>query len=430
MTRLAAMLLGPDAGRRVTPIVSAHAVAAAAFGMGLGLPITPMELAGVPLIVIAIVRLRSHAVDVLAAARSPFAVALLAWLAWAFIALAWSPDRPHGLDELASARWLWLLIALAPYSAMVRPTMIGIAAGFVLMHASQAVQLAGQSLGIEALTFGHLPDRVSGWSEPAVAGSLLCAVFGLHLPRALFASNAWRTRILAVLALVGLIATGTRGAWIVAAIMLGTAATLRVVSGIRSSASKRPAIIACALALAVGAVVTIGLGSRIASRVDEARSEIAAALDEGNYHTSTGGRIIMLSWAIEAVRDRPISGVGTGGYEAWVNAQQAERGIDPTSQRVLAHAHNAYLHIAAVQGAVGVMLMLSAAAFALRNAWPTRLQDAGTAAAITGMLLIAMFDAVHINAQTSALLMTLATMALARRRRAEKPDQSPPPTPA
>lgn len=389
--------------------------AAVAFGIGLGLPITPMELAGIPLIFLTLVALRRERRLLGTLVRQPLIIALLAWIAWAGLALAWSPDPKHGLDELANARWLWVILSLWLAPHLARHVLTGIAIGFVLMHASQATQLALQLIGNEWISTKRLPDRVSGWSEPAVAGSLLCAVLGLHLPRAVW-STSWTSRILAALALVGIIATGTRGAWIVAAAMLACAVGVLIVLGVRSREQRTRAIVVALAGLVIVGGAAVALQDKIRSRVDEAKREINAALTEGNKHTSTGGRIVMLEWATQAIKAEPVLGVGTGGYRAWVNEQQAEQGISPNSQRVLDHAHNTYLHIGATQGAIGLALFLTVAGLALRNAWPRYPRDAGMLAALIGLLLIGMFDTVAVNAQTSALGVTLIACALASRR--------------
>ncbi|MEL6798027.1 MAG: hypothetical protein AAFO89_14550, partial [Planctomycetota bacterium] len=138
--------------------------AAVTFGIGLGLPVTPMELAGIPLMFLTLVALRRDWPSLGPLVRQPFAIALLTWIAWAGIALAWSPDPKHGLDELANARWLWVILALWIAPHLARHVLTGIAIGFVLMHASQATQLALQLMGNDWIAMKRLPDRVSGWS--------------------------------------------------------------------------------------------------------------------------------------------------------------------------------------------------------------------------------------------------------------------------
>ena len=417
---LANRLCGTRADHPRSPRDTAHALAAFTFGIGLGLPITPMELAGIPLMLLSLAALPASWRSLAGLVRSPFTIALVGWIAWAFIALIWSPDAGQGLDELANARWLWVILALWIAPPLARPVLVGVAMGFVLMHASQAVQLALQLSGNEWIATKRLPDRVSGWSEPAVAGSLLCAVLGLHLPRAAV-SSSWASRLLAALALVGIIATGTRGAWIVAAFMLAGAIAFLIVLGVRSREHRTRAIAAALASLLLVSIAAVALQHNIRSRIDEARREINAALDDGNKHTSTGGRIVMLEWAIDAARAHPVRGVGTGGYRAWVNQQQARQGINPDSQRVLDHAHNTYLHIAATQGLVGLALFAALAGIALRAAWPAQPRDAGVLVALVGLLLIGAFDTVAVNAQTSALGVTLMACALATGRARPQP---------
>jgi O-antigen ligase len=395
----------------------AHRAAAAIFAFGLGLPITPMELAGVPLILVTLARLPAALHLYPSLLRRPAVIAALAWAAWAALAVTWSPDPAQGLDELAALRWLWVPLALWP--VLDRPVLFvaALTAGMLAYNASQLTQLAGQSLGIEALTFGHAPDRIAGWSQPAVAGSILLAALGLHLPAALAGRgpSAWTARALALITALALLATGTRGAWL-AAVPLTLAVTL-LLAPRPPRPSRRAVLIAVPAALLIAAAAWAALGPAIASRIDEGRREIHAAISAGDFSTSTGGRIVMWAWAGRAIAERPITGVGTGGYRAWVTARQRERGIDPASQRVLDHAHSAYLHAAAAQGAVGLALLAAAAVFAVRHAL-TRPLDPHTAAAAALLALLAagITDAVQVNAQTSALLATLGTIAISRPR--------------
>ncbi|MEO0630896.1 MAG: hypothetical protein AAFY46_09240, partial [Planctomycetota bacterium] len=65
---------------------------------------------------------------------------------------------------------------------------------------------------------------------------------------------------------------------------------------------------------------------------------------------------------------------------------------------------------------IGLALFLTVAGFALRNAWPRHPRDAGVLTAIFGLLMIGLFDTIVVNAQTSALGVTLCACALASRR--------------
>src|SRR5690606_40313370 len=62
-------------------------------------------------------------------------------------------------------------------------------------------------------TWNRLPGRNSGWWDPVIAGSLLTAALGLHLPAALWGKKVWRALGIAgcAITLPGILATGTRG---------------------------------------------------------------------------------------------------------------------------------------------------------------------------------------------------------------------------
>jgi O-antigen ligase len=411
--------LGPTVLQRL------HLAAGCVFLFGLGLPVTGVEIAGVPLVLVWLLTLlTSPRRRVLALywplLRSPALLLTFAFALWSLAALLWSPDRAQGLDELANWRWLWVPLALWPLLDRARALSAALAVGFVLYHLSQLTQLLGHTFGLDALTFGKRPDRLCGWSKPAVAGSLLLAVLGLHLPGALIAPannpdtkpdsrRVWTGRLLAALALVGLIATGTRAAWIFALPLIAAAAWLGFR---RRTLSRRTLLRAALLVLALAAAVWLTLGPRLAARIDEGRREIARALQQHDYTTSTGGRLIMWRWAAQAAGSAPLTGVGTGGYKAWVNHQQLDRGLDPASQRVLDHAHGSYAHIAATQGLIGLTLFLAAGAAAFAAALRGPAPTLGPAFALAGLALAALTDSIHINAQSAALTAAVLTLCL------------------
>ncbi|MGP1273081.1 MAG: O-antigen ligase family protein [Phycisphaerales bacterium] len=395
----------------------AHTLAALAFAVGLALPVTPLELAGVPLMAVAFLRLRQTAPLYGGLVRHPVMLLMLLFAGWCLLAIAWSPDPAHGFDEVGSVRWLWVPVALWPVLDRRRALLVAIGAGMLLLHASQVTQALALRFGWDGLDFDRYPDRISGWTAPVVAGSILTGVLGLHAGPAVLARGrvAWIARAMVVITGVGVVATGTRGAWIASAGVLALAGvTALAVRG--RSFGRRSALAGLALACVVGAAGWLIAGDEVRSRVVEARQELRGAIEGGDYSTSTGGRLIMWVWAGEAARTHPIVGVGTGGYQRWVEARQMERGIDPATQRVLAHAHGSFIHILATQGVVGLGLFVAASIVTIRHARPAgdawASHEAGLPLAVAGVLLAGVFDSVHINAQSSALLATLAALAM------------------
>lgn len=241
--------------------------------------------------------------------------------------------------------------------------------------------------------------------------------------------------VLSVVTLAALAATGTRGAWIGAAGVIGCSllvAAWRWVRGRTGRAAKtgaksnhvRAIAITAALAVVCGTAVWLAAGETIAARVRETRTELARAMD-GDYSTFTGARLAMWGWAGRAFAEHPVRGVGAGGYKAWVEASQrgvAEAG-EPRVDRpmVHGHAHSTFIHAAAVTGGIGVALLVGLIAVCVRNGlrdlrgryvWG---YDAGPAIALLGLVFVGLFDSIQVNQQTAYWMWVLVAMCMLRR---------------
>lgn len=347
------------------------------------------------------------------ALRQPVFILALIWTLWQVTTLLWSPDVRLGLDEMADLRWALFILCLWPAIRYRRLLIAALAGSFVLGFLSQVLQWVGQDWSW--VPWPRVPDRLSGWWDPAVGGTLLSGALGLHLPAAFMGRG--RTRAiglaLSVLTLVAIIMTGTRGAWIAAA------GLIVIVAAVALWTSRQRARLLLALAVMAVLVTIAGLALRgpIVSRVTNARDEITQAIEHKEFTTSTGTRIIMYWWAIEAFAEHPIGGVGAGGYHAWVDQHLIQQGIDPAERRVLDHAHCALLHVAATSGVVGLAVALAFIVFAFRGAFLYVGREqlgtylAGPGFALIGLLLVSAFDTVHINTQSAALLGALLALA-------------------
>jgi O-antigen ligase len=150
------------------------------------------------------------------------------------------------------------------------------------------------------------------------------------------------------------------------------------------------------------------LGSGVARRAQRGYDEVAAALRNKEFTSDTGARLLLNWWAIEAIAEHPVQGVGAGGYRPWVIDHLRARNIDPASRRLHAHAHNGVLHAGATTGLVGAALLAGAVLCGLACGRPRRGEtwalDAGPAAALLGLIFVSAFDTVQVNAQTAAVL--------------------------
>jgi hypothetical protein len=163
----------------------------------------------------------------------------------------------------------------------------------------------------------------------------------------------------------------------------------------------------------------VGLTQRegLIIRVEQARTELAAAAG-GNLDSPTGARVAVMGLALESGLRRPW-GTGAGGFQDAV----VERFGPEHAAAGLAHAHSAPLHLFGTLGWLGLVLGGVWAWTVLRNAAVVEEDPAsvgggllrGLPLGIAGVLLAGLFDAVHLNVQTCALLGAMAALAPAYR---------------
>jgi hypothetical protein len=413
-----------------------HLAFALLWCFSLGLPNSALEIAAIPLVVFSVIRTPNIWRTWGSLVVQPVFLGILAFAMWQIVSLAWSPDRDQGWKEIAANRWVGVLWALWPVM-MHRGLLIGaVAAGFACGNLAQLGQAVA---GAQAWFPWHrMPGRISGWWDPVVGGSMLCGVLGMHLAAAVFGRG--RAQVLGVAGSlgtgVGVVATGSRGAW-VAAFALVTLALL--VGGARGFARRgaegaewgRKGLAVGFLGVAALSLVVLALfRGALGERIAQAREEIAAAVEEHRYHSDTGGRVLMAYWGGREFLAHPVVGVGAGGFHVWAMRQMREEGdLDPDPP-IHAHAHDAALHIAATTGIVGMVLSGLVAVFGLWGAWSggTRASggphargtlagayETGPLFGLVGLLLAGLTDPVHLNAQTGALLAALLAMSLVSR---------------
>jgi O-antigen ligase len=408
-----------EAARRDPRGERLHMWAAALFCAGIMGPTSVAELAGIPLIVVALCRTPFIWPTFGSFVVQPAVLALFAFVAWQACSLAWTHDRAGGIKELEPARWLWATWALWPVIAHRRTLLQALLAGAALGVLVQALNAVGQSTTLESLRwFNRPPHRHSGWWDPVVGGSLLVAVLGCCVGVALIdgperSHVAKRTAaaVAAVATLVAIIATGTRGALVAAALLIPVASLYVAISSGRCRRALWIAGLSALVIAVAGAFVVAGGGG---SRWAAARAELAAAW-EGRFEGDTGTRVLMARVAVAALRQAPVRGTGAGGYRDFARRHTELSGA---AERVHAHAHSAPLHIAATLGLVGLALAGAAVVTALA-ARPITPGQIG----LLGLVLAGITDVVQLNAQTAGLFCVLLVFGLASR---PPPTQQPP----
>lgn len=405
-----------------------HLALAMFFLFFVGGPTSYTELAGLPVFVYSLIRLNNTWRTMIHCLGQPVVILLGLWAAWQATSLAWSPDPGQGLGEIGSMRWIWVLPALWPVIDRRRFLIAALAGGFIAGNIAQALHVFGREAGIDWLVWPRFADRNSGWWDPVVGGSVLVGALGLHLPAALGGRGRtrWLGLIGAAITLAGILATGTRGAWLAAGMLL----VITVAVGAARVRPRRnllvPGAVGAGVVLIAVLIAWLTLGESIAERYRTGRSEIARAIQDGDYSTDTGARINMWIWGGRAWARHPIVGVGAGGYRAWTLKQMQAGGVETTTNPIHDHAHSAPIQIAATTGLVGLtitgLILLVAVRGGLTGAPASDAYALGPGVAIVGLALAGLFDSIHLNAQTGALMATLLALCLYAR-----PTLQPPP---
>ena len=217
----------------------------------------------------------------------------------------------------------------------------------------------------------HLP-RASGFTNAiqfaglAFVLTLGCGFGVILLWRSL---TLWQRSLGALCSLAGSVAvllSDTRGAWIMAPLVLFLGAVLLWRCGLR----KQVLIGLACLAVMAGAL-TVLRGTDIERRYDMARNEVNLYEQDGDANTSVGQRLAHWKLAWNMGWERPITGWGMQGYRA-EKARRAAAGLVAPFVLQFDHAHNELLDQFAKRGLVGVTLMLLFYGVPIAIFWPTR----------------------------------------------------------
>lgn len=442
-----------------------HAALAALTCFFAGWPTTFVAWAGLPLVVAAAVRMTAHYRILGPLVWQTSTRFLILWSAWLGLSLLWTLDRGQGVKEFGALMFALFIPAIWPVIEHRRLLIGSLLLGVFCGQLSQLAHGIGPTLGIEAITFNRLPGRNSGWWDPVVGGSVLCAALGVHMAGAFTGERAW-LRLLGIAGVatcaVSIAATGTRGAWIGAAVTIAACCALAAWWTIRRR--DRHGLTRLGVFVAVGAVtLAANIAARPAGlerRYQAGVAEVRAALRDGDYRSDTGLRIAMAKWAWAAFRCHPFVGVGVGGYKPWVlrEAEQAREAAARAEPRppcssvgpitsggdgVHAHAHSWFPHVAATTGLIGLALMLGLTVSAiLGGLWgASRLgrggfAEIGPAFGLIGLVGAGLFDSISVNQQTWNIAMILTALAGSLRprcvdlSRGPKPEHGPTGVPA
>lgn len=357
----------------------------------------------------------------------PATIAIVAWMVWHIIAWTWSRGGEVAFTQTLTFRFAISVLVLFPIMHLRRVLIAGMVVGFAIGNATQLTNWIGVRHDVPWLVIKPFTDRNGGWWPITYGGEHLVAALGLHLPSAIMGRGKWRIVGIAgsAITIAGLLATGARGPWIAA---FALTIIVVVVAIVRVGEPRKRARLALAAVVAtsiLAAVLWLVSGDQIKARFAQARDEIARAVQHRDFNRADGSRVgddsarvAMLGWAIDAIREHPILGVGTGGYSQYVKeTKQADGAVyDDVVGRGHGHCHNALLHEWATTGLVGMLLALMAAFVAVWSAFTPLTREslgtyaAGPAFALVGFLMLWPFDGIHANATTAKVLFALVAL--------------------
>lgn len=378
---------------------------------------TYVEVGGVLLWLMTLVRLPWIWRAVVMGLAHPLFLALVVWTIWRSITLFWSPDVRQGVDQIDKMRFVWNIPFLLPLAPVVGSLALGLVAGFFYYNLSQVSHSLSRA-GVEWLPqWDRMPNRNSGWNEPVAGGTNLCAALGLHLAVVLKGKGPWLAfgAVGTLITLAAILVTGTRGAWIAAAGLVFLACAAGVWR-VRWTA-KRAVVAAVVSVVVLGAGVAVGW-KVAAPRAMEAREELRQVFVEKDFSSFTGARLLLMWWGVQAFADHPIGGTGEGGYKPWVEENLRKRGIDPADRTHTGpHPHNTLLQPLANTGIIGFGLYAVVLLMMARIAWVMRLHEhpyaAGVPWALLGLFMACMFEVMHMNTHVLGMWMLLMGLAVA-----------------
>lgn len=276
----------------------------------------------------------------------PLAVPAVAFVTWTAMSAAWAADPRAVLVETAQ-RAAFVLLGIAVVRCLpadgrtVRAALVGLVAGCAALGAATVVTGAMQGVWLHVYALGMHKN----WLGFVLSFGLV-ALVALRVHGELAAGALWLTAGLAIT--LGLAMSGSRGGWI------GALAGSVMVLVLRRPGLAWPAVSAATVAIAVVLLVAPGATTE--------------RIDVSTVDSSAGMRLRTWSSGVDAIRERPLLGQGTGNFRAVVKDRGTQ--VDPNNLLLLTWAET---------GILGLLALLWLVAAAVRLAVTTAIVATGTA---------------------------------------------------
>ncbi len=375
-----------------------HLGAAALYLVLLASTTAGKDFGAIPLIVVALLRLRHTAPCYAILLRDWIVLGMAAWIAALALSLLWSSDPAMGAEHLRAFRPVIVSLALWPLLDRPRPLVAAFVAGClvqVVVQGLQAAEVLGLSPGMNGRLYGTLHPIQT--ATMLAAASLWCWAGVATTPAR---RPGWLVALLiaGTATAVGVVLTGSRGPWIALAV---AGAWLAAVCLVRIPRSRPRVLVGAAMLLVAGLAAWPVVGGFVQHRVEQARADLAAAGD-GRFDTDVGFRLESYRVAASLAAEHPLVGHGAGSFGV-----EAVRKSPEFDWSMIPNAHSVWL-TSAVETGVPVLIMVLAlfTAATLRNARRAATDPlaAGTSAVLVLLVVAGCFDTAHHSGSMNGLI--------------------------
>lgn len=288
--------------------------------------------------------------------RQGWMLCLLAWLAWSWITLLWSPDAAFGVRQFRATRVLLWIPVLWPLRARWSHLVAAILIGTTIMALIQASQM---TIGRPRSHFGlgaglTTPTQTGLWAAVALSFWLILVV----------SSTLAHAAMLLVPTMIGglsLVWSATRASIIGLMVELLLA---NLVLALTSRGWLRRALVRCVVGLAILGGAWVFAGNTLQAKVEQAVKETKATV-QGNVTATAEVRLAMWKMSLAGWKRAPIAGVGMGGIPS-IAATTAVTNPQ-LDMRTVTMIHSTYIQILTETGLIGLGLFAAFMALLFRD---------------------------------------------------------------
>ena len=288
--------------------------------------------------------------------RQGWMLCLLAWLAWSWITLLWSPDAAFGVTQFRATRVLLWIPVLWPLRARWSHLVAAILIGTTIMALIQASQM---TIGKPQSHFGlgaglTTPTQTGLWAAVALSFWLILVV----------SSTLAHASMLLVPTMIGglsLVWSATRASIIGLMVELLLA---NLVLALTSRGWLRRALVRCVVGLAILGGAWVFAGNTLQAKVEQAVKETNATV-RGNVTATAEVRLAMWKMSLAGWKRAPIAGVGMGGIPS-IAATTAVTNPQ-LDMRTVTMIHSTYIQILTETGLIGLGLFAAFMALLFRD---------------------------------------------------------------